>query len=147
MIRLWQGRPWAPMEGRRLGGFRAGPGRSVADLGRLDEVELLGERINVEEVAQWPGVELEVAKASAEGREIEEVVAQAEDVEALQGRRVGQDLDDQLVLIRGHAARLPRVALRDHGAIELDGAGELAGEVVRPVPLVAPGAARLERGA
>src|SRR6266853_6621917 len=83
---------------RRLGGLRAGPGRSVADLRGVDEVELLGVREGVEQVANLLGVERELAEASSEGRQLEEIVAQVDDVEALESQRVGQNLDDQLVL-------------------------------------------------
>src|ERR1700680_667109 len=130
--------------GEGLGGLPGGPGRSVAHLRRLDEVELLGERVGIEQVAELVGVELEVTGAGEEGRKLVEIVAQTMDVEGLEIQRVGQDLDDQLVVFLREGPRLPGVALLDHGAIELERAGELAGVVVGTVALVAPGTALLE---
>src|ERR1700719_3273113 len=102
-----------------VGGLPGGPRGSVADLRHLDEVELLGEGVGVEGVAEILGVEPELADAGEEGRKLAEIVAETNDVEGLELQRVAQDLDDQLVVFLREGPRLPGVALLDHGAVEL----------------------------
>ena len=56
----------------------AGPGRwrRVADLGRVDEVELLGEGIGVDGLGELVGIEADGPRAFREVRDLGEVVAQ-----------------------------------------------------------------------
>ncbi|HLW79388.1 MAG TPA: hypothetical protein VKU44_07290 [Terriglobia bacterium] len=53
----------------------------MADLGGIHQVKLLGEGIFVEEVAELARIDLALAGLRVEGAELEEVVAEAVDVE------------------------------------------------------------------
>jgi hypothetical protein len=72
-----------PGRSHRDGESSARPARSVADQGGFHQVQLLGEGIAVERLAKLPGVDLALAGSGLEGPVLEEVVAEAEDVELL----------------------------------------------------------------
>jgi hypothetical protein len=119
----------------------------VTDLRCLDQVELLGEGVGVDPVAEFLRVDRELTGARPKSPPLPEVVAEPGDVELPELQRVRQRFEGQIVVVLRHVACLAGVALGEKRVEELDGPGQLAGVAVGTATFVAARAARLELGA